>query len=120
MNVLEQINPDSRALVTTATLTDAQYAAAWLSPKYKGNPFKPDEQVLYTSNGERVRSKSEVLIADTLKRLGVPYRYEFPLALKSGGRAATSRDLNNPRRATTITVHPDFLCLNLRTRQEFI
>ena len=120
LNVLEQINPDSRALVTTATLTDAQYAAAWLSPKYKGNPFKPDEQVLYTSNGERVRSKSEVLIADTLKRLGVPYRYEFPLALKSCGRAATSRDLNNPRRATTITVHPDFLCLNLRTRQEFI
>ncbi len=116
LSVLEQINPDSRALVKPATLTDAQYAAAWLSPKYKGNPFKPEEQVLYTSNRERVRSKSEVLIADTLKRLGVPYRYEFPLVLKTGGRDQT--DIST--RSKKITVHPDFLCLNLRTRQEFI
>ena len=57
---------------------------------------------MFTTNGERVRSKSEVLIADTLKRFGIPYRYEYPLRLKNG-----------------ITVHPDFLCLNVRTRQEF-
>jgi hypothetical protein len=57
---------------------------------------------MFTTNGERVRSKSEVLIADTLKRFGIPYRYEYPLRLKSG-----------------ITVHPDFLCLNIRTHQEF-
>ena len=51
---------------------------------------------------ERVRSKSEVIIADTLARHGIPYRYEYPLELK------------NDR-----TVHPDFLCLNVRTRAEF-
>ena len=38
----------------------------------------------------------------TLKRFGIPYRYEYPMRLKNG-----------------ITVHPDFLCLNVRTRQEF-
>ena len=59
-------------------------------------------QELFTTKGERVRSKSEVLIADSLNRLGIPYRYEYPLKLKNG-----------------ITVHPDFLCLNVRTRQEF-
>ena len=135
-NVLELVNPECRALVTTATLSDEEYAAAWLSQKYKPKPFQPDSPELYTARGERVRSKSEVIIADTLNRLGVPYHYEFPLTLKIGGRASnsratTSRDIPTSRRAarsqdlttsstTTLTVHPDFLCLNLRTRQEFI
>ena len=158
LNVLDQVNPDSRALITTATLTDAQYAAAWLSQKYKGKPFQPDAHELYAAGGIRVRSKSEVIIADTLTRLGIPYLYEFPLTLKSGGRGAgdprTSRDANDfrefhgpstgfrgagdsrdtrnaggkttepraqsPGSRHSITVYPDFLCLNLRTRQEFI
>ena len=142
LNVLDQVNPDSRALITPATLTDAQYAAAWLSQKYKGRHFQPDAQELYAAGGIRVRSKSEVIIADTLTRLGIPYLYEFPLTLKSGGRgvgdprasrsAGDSRDARNAGGKTTepraqspgsrhsITVYPDFLCLNLRTRQEFI
>jgi hypothetical protein len=114
--VLNSLTPLRRALIRPVTLSDSQYAAVWLSPKYKGKPFQPDSEKLYTSNGERVRSKSEVLIADALKRLGVPYRYEFPLGLKIGGR-----DHNDTStRSKKITVHPDFLCLNLRTRQEFI
>ena len=132
---LEQVNPDSRALITTATLTDEQYAAAWLSQKYKGKPFQPDAPELYTARGERVRSKSEVIIADTLTRLGIPYHYEFPLTLKSGGRgqsAGTSQQSagNFPQKEDTssqnagarskITIYPDFLCLNIRTRREFI
>ena len=121
---LEQVNPDSRALITTATLTDEQYAAAWQSQKYKRKPFKPDAPELYTARGERVRSKSEVIIADTLNRLGIPYHYEFPLTLKSGGRASnsgtTSTNSGTTDSRTKITVHPDFLCLNLRTREEFI
>ena len=138
LNVLEHINPACRTLITTATLTDEQYAAAWLSQKYKGKPFQPDSPELYTARGERVRSKSEVIIADTLNRLGVPYHYEYPLTLNIGGRssisrdvlisgrAPTSRDIPPSRRAAhsasanTLTVHPDFLCLNLRTREEFI
>ena len=44
---------------------------------------------------------------DTLARHGVPYRYEYPLKLKSGRDGAFR------------TIHPDFLCLNVRTRAEF-
>ncbi len=127
---LEQVNPDSRALITTATLTDEQYAAVWQSQKYKRKPFQPDAPELYTARGERVRSKSEVIIADTLNRLGIPYHYEFPITLKSGGRIAgnargaggktTEPRAQSPGSRHSITVHPDFLCLNLRTRQEFI
>ena len=116
-NVLELVNPECRALITTATLSDEEYAAAWLSQKYKPKPFQPDSPELYTARGERVRSKSEVIIADTLNRLGIPYHYEFPLTLKSGGRASNSGTTDS---RTKITVHPDFLCLNLRTREEFI
>ena len=61
---------------------------------------------MLTSKGERVRSKSEMLIADTLARMGVPYHYEYPVTLNDNGH--------------TFTMYPDFLCLNLRTRQEFI
>ena len=135
LNVLELINPDCRALITTATLTDEQYAAAWLSQKYKGKSFQPDAPELYTARGERVRSKSEVIIADTLTRLGIPYHYEFPLTLKSGGRgqsAGTSQQSagafpqnedtssQNAGARSKITIYPDFLCLNIRTSREFI
>ena len=112
-SIIKLLHPLRRALVKPATLTDAQYAAAWSSLKYKGKIFQPDSPELYTASGERVRSKSEVIIADTLTRLGVPYRYEFPLTLNGGGTDSSVR----PR---TFTVHPDFLCLNIRTRKEFI
>lgn len=116
--VLNSLTPLRRALIRPVTLSDSQYAAAWISQKYKGKPFQPDSQKMYTSNGERVRSKSEVLIADTLKRLGVPYRYEFPLTLKIGDRNRDQTD--TATRSKKLTIHPDFICLNLRTRQEFI
>ena len=52
-----------------------------------------------------MRSKSEKIIADYYDRRGIPYRYEYPLALKDGRRL--------------ITRHPDFTVLNPRTRQVF-
>ena len=55
-------------------------------------------------NGERVRSKSEVIIADALERSGIPYKYECPRELSDGGQR----------------VYPDFTCLNLRTRKEVL
>ena len=36
----------------------------------------------YTRKGERVRSKSELIIAEELQRYQVPYLYEKPLELK--------------------------------------
>ena len=56
---------------------------------------------LYTAKGERVRSKSEVMIADLLNKETIPYRYEYPLYLKGF-------DL----------VYPDFTVLNVKKRKE--
>lgn len=85
-----------------------EFTAKWLSVKYSGKPFAADAPQLFTSRGEQVRSKSEVIIADTLARLGVPYRYEFPHELKVRGK-------RHP-----VTFYSDFTCLNVATRREFI
>ena len=121
IKIFQNLIPHRRALVIPVTLTDTQYAAAWLSQKYEGKPFEPDAPEYYTARGERVRSKSEVIIADTLSRLGIPYRYEYPLSLKGGGRATTAGSrIQTFCPHSSLTVYPDFFCLNLRTRREFI
>ena len=97
-----KMNKTRRSLITPATLTDEQYAEEWRNETWSGKPFSENAPEYLTARNERVRSKSELIIADTLNRKGIPYRYEYPL------------EMNN------ITFHPDFLCLNLRTRQEFI
>ncbi|MCR5189334.1 MAG: hypothetical protein K6C97_10390 [Treponema sp.] len=89
-------------LITPVTLPDDAYLKEWQKIEWKGLPFSEDAQEFYTARNERVRSKSEVIIADTLNRHRIAYRYEYPLQLKDG-----------------LTFHPDFKCLNLRTRQEF-
>ena len=103
-----QMCPARQKLITPLTLSDDQYAAQWKNVTWQGLPFSPDAPVYTTNQGERVRSKSEVLIANALAQYGIPYRYEYPLTLQ-----------RQHSRSTT-TLHPDFLCLNLRTRQEFI
>ena len=104
--LIKSFHPLRQELIIPATLSNEQYAAAWLAQKYKGRSFAADTPPLLTSKGEHVRSKSEMLIADTLARMGVPYHYEYPLTLNDNGH--------------TFTMNPDFLCLNLRTRQEYI
>ena len=100
--IYTKLCPARQSLVTPVTLTDAQYAEQWQAVTWTGLPFSEDSKDYITARRERVRSKSEVIIANTLARHGIPYRYEYPLELKNGH-----------------TVHPDFLCLNVRTRAEF-
>ena len=98
-----KLNRTRQSLITPVTLTDTQYIEEWQNISWQGRPFSEESPDFTTARGECVRSKSEVIIADTLNRLHVPYRYEYPLKLKGGQ-----------------TFHPDFLCLNVRSRREFI
>ena len=97
-----------KILVTPATLTDAQYAELWQKQPYRKTKKHEENQKMTTENNEIVRSKSEVIIANLLKSNNVPYRYEFPLVIE---REEGSEDF--------CEFHPDFYCLNVRTRQEF-
>ena len=100
--------PARQSLITAATLTDEQYLSQWENITWQGLPFSSEAPQYDTANGEKVRSKSEVIIADTLARHGIAYRYEFPLRLRQTKSSSES-----------LTIYPDFLCLNLRTRREF-
>lgn len=93
--------PELQCFATPLTLPDEEYARLWQTVPHKKK--QPDEQSRYvTVRGEQVRSKSEILIADALHRAGVSYHYECELKLPGLGK-----------------VHPDFLCLNSRTRRTY-
>lgn len=102
---LEGVREIRKSLVVPATLSDQQYASLWLSQNYEKKPFNENAPELITSSGLRVRSKSEMLIAESLLRNGIPFRYEFPVTVLCDDNF--------------VKIHPDFYCLNVRTRQEF-
>ena len=112
-NIYKKLNPPRRQIVEALTLDDTQYAEQWLKVEYEHMKFSEGQTPLFTDNNEKVRSKSEVIIANELKASGIPYRYEFPLILD---RNASTPDF--PDR-DFCKLYPDFYCLNLRTRQEY-
>ena len=81
------------------------YVERWKKQHRKGmNPNRQLDAKYKTMNGEFVRSKSEVLIADRLHVVGVPYLYEAPFYSKTEDK----------------WYYPDFTLLNKRTRTTFI
>ena len=109
--VYKKLASTRREVVTPLTLDDQAYAAAWLKVEYRRKKIPEDAPKLFTDNNEQVRSKSEVIIANALKAAGVPYRYEFPVLVDRNPEVEVDTDFCH--------LHPDFYCLNLRTRQEF-
>lgn len=101
--VYDQLKNGRKPLVTPMHLTDKEYAKFWSNVEYRKKGFAVNAPEFFTSKGLRVRSKSEVIIAEALYSMGIPFRYEFPISIRNLGY-----------------VHPDFFCLNLRTREEFI
>ena len=73
----------------------------WGAETYKGKESTDEVPFIVTEKGERVRSKSEKIIADYFYRRGIAYKYEHPLYLKGIG-----------------TIYPDFTLLSPITREE--
>lgn len=101
-DIFENLHKERQKLIVPVAETDAQFVENWEQVEYRGKGFSENTTKIYTFKGERVRSKSEVIIADALNREGVPYRYEYPVYLPNIGN-----------------VYPDFLVLNIRLRKEF-
>lgn len=96
----ETLSRAKQMTIAPALLPDQMFIEKWQSEPYIHKGFIPGTAEHYTGKNERVRSKSEVIIADTLAQSNIPYKYEMPVYI--GG----------------LCVHPDFCCLNVRTRQE--
>ena len=103
--VFNHLSEEKQKLTIPVTLSNEEYAKQWQSKKYEAPGFSENSLLYVTQSGLRVRSKSEIIIADLLQQKKVPFLYESPLELKTFyGKKI---------------FHPDFCCLNLRTRQEF-
>lgn len=88
-------------LILPVELTWEQQLKQWISEEYEGKGFIEGDSILYSEKGERVRSKSEKILADYFYRKNIPYKYEKPLNLKGYG-----------------IVYPDFTFLSKKTGRE--
>lgn len=99
--VYESLHRERQKLVVPILEPDDIYIQKWKSMEYQGKGFYDDMPELFTVKGERVRSKSEMIIADMLNKEEIPYRYECPVILKGVGK-----------------VYPDFTVLHVKLRKE--
>ncbi len=92
---------DAKKFIKPIDISDEEFINSWLSVKYNGKKLPENIPWYETTNHERVRSKSELNIANTLAKFDIPYKYECPLILK-----------NN------LLLFPDFTVLNVKERKE--
>jgi len=98
--IYENTSDVRKRMIEPEELSDQAYAEKWQSMPFQPKEIGAEVPEHYSSKGERVRSKSEVMIADSLAQAGVPYRYECPLRLG------------------TSILHPDFTILRIPDREE--
>lgn len=90
-----------QALIEVVEPTWKKQLEQWEQEVYTAKGFQDGDVVIYSEKGERVRSKSEKIMADYFYRNHIPYKYEKPLQLKGFG-----------------IVYPDFTFLSRRNGQE--
>ncbi len=95
------LHSERQKLVVPVEPTLEQLEKQWLDESYKAKEFHEGTPVILTEKGERVRSKSEKILADHFYRNNIPYKYEKPLNLAGYG-----------------IIYPDFTFFSKRTREE--
>ena len=98
---LPKLHTQRQLLVTPIEPIWEKELARWYDMEYQGKEFYEGTAEIVTEKGERVRSKSEKILADYFYRNNILYQYEKPLYLKGYG-----------------TVYPDFTFLSKKTRKE--
>lgn len=102
-DIYEKMNTYRKEMVKPRVDSDIMLIEKWSKIDYEKKPFKDAAVEIYTERGERVRSKTEKIIADKLYMRGIPYKYECPLLLEGFGK-----------------IYPDFTILSVKKRQEYI
>lgn len=92
---------DIKKYLNPVDMSDEDYKRQWTEKTFKAKEIAENMPFYETKRGERVRSKSEINIANALNDHGIAYKYECPLALKNG-----------------VVIHPDFTILDLKNRRE--
>ena len=92
-----------KLLVTPAFFSTEERVRQWRTEEYEENTAYPETRRFETEQGEIVRSKSEVIIANLLyhNKDKILYKYERPLEVYANGYKRV--------------YHPDFTILNVKT-----
>lgn len=99
-DVYDHLSDERKKLVKPIVTPIEQFVKEWQERPYVPKKISEDVPIFETLRGERVRSKSEQIIADRLYIAGIPYKYECPL--KVGNKV----------------YHPDFTILRRSDRKE--
>ena len=99
--VYEKEHAERRKLIQPVEISLEQQLREWKEIPYQGKEFQEGVPVIMSERGERVRSKSEKIIADYFFRHGIEYKYECPLYLRGVGN-----------------VYPDFTLFSKKTGKE--
>lgn len=100
-NTSLKFDDDFYELLNSTRFADNAQIQEWLNESYETNPYHPEHLVHRTLSGLLVRSKSESIIASSLSRSNIPFRYECALTLNEQ------------------TFYPDFTILHPRTLQTY-
>lgn len=99
-DVYPALSQDRKDLIKPYIIPDDEYKEQWLSKPYSRKGFKEGTPEYITLKGDRVRSKSEQIIADRLFINNIPYKYECPIEING------------------IVYHTDFRILRMSDRKE--
>lgn len=98
---LDRMQIGKKELIRPINVSDEDYIANWISQELHKNDHYSEGLRYETANGVKMRSKSEVLIANVLDEFGIPYLYEKPLQLDDG-----------------MMLLPDFTLLDVKNKKE--
>ena len=103
--ICDRYSPSRRQLIDPLILPDEEFIRQWLNrePEHPMLGFENDAPEFFTKKNLRVRSKSEIFIADRLDDYLLPFIFEFPIYLEGRG-----------------WVYPDFMILNVWLRKVYI
>ena len=92
-----------RPLIHPVRPSDEEFREEWLKQESCLLGFSKSDPEYYTAKGERVRSKTEIFIANTLLNMNIDYLFECKINLIGHG-----------------TVYPDFCVLDLKKRRTIV
>lgn len=95
-----ELSPEKQELVIPIKSTPEQILQNWKNKPFLSNQYYTSNKDFSTKNGEKVRSKSEKILADLFYDQNITYKYECPLNLNK------------------TTIYPDFTFLNPISNQE--
>ena len=101
--IFDSLSEERKKLITPLQMSVNEQIRKWNEEVYEKNNMYPENLRFETEQGEFVRSKSEVIIANLLykHRKDILYKYERPLEIVEEEKVKT--------------VYPDFTIINLNT-----